>query len=68
MKSAGAVGRYETHNSVKEFVQIQQDPRSGPFALKSYKTPVVFNPEQHKVQGMALNESKPASKSKDPKG
>jgi hypothetical protein len=67
MKSAGITGRYETSHSVREFVLAQQDPRSGPFALKSYKTPVVFNPEQHKVQGMAIKESKSVSKSKEPK-
>ena len=44
------------------------DPRSGMWAMKSYKTPVSFNAEGYKIKGLSLKEPVPESKSKDPKG
>lgn len=59
--------RYETSQSVKDFVSAAADPRSGMWAMKSYKTPVVFNPEGYKIKGMSLKEPVPEAKSQDPK-
>jgi hypothetical protein len=48
-------------------VSAAADPRSGMWAMKSYKTPVVFNAEGYKIKGMSLKEPVEPFKSKDPK-
>jgi hypothetical protein len=65
---SAAIGRYGTTQSVNEFVIAQSDPRSGMWAMKSYKTPTVFNPDAYKIKGMSLKEEiKGGAKSKEPK-
>ena len=51
VKSAVTGGRKQIAGtqSVKEYVQLASDPRSGIWAMKSYKTPVAFHVEGQKI-------------------